>query len=385
MPIFIHRVLTDSVLQLCLFENVPAEHIVPFGLYSSRLSCLEDALSEKGFDVAIKTFFPDEAGVEDSELTSYSCRIGPGSGDSVEVFDRNLAGSGYRAINITYEDGSPEHLSPWEVVVTESEVTDETPNRSHLTYEEQAQVRSAMASIRSMSGVDLSFLQPVDDSQFTDYPSRIEVPMNLSFITTRLEANYYGSRLSVVSDMRPIRDNCIKYNGEGDELSHLAVDMLTKFEDELLDEAERKVWRESEKPLVPSIVTQSDPARGHAEPVAADSNARSARRLVPVESRAIRASRRSRPDVVNRSTLESAPLTRRQTLEQLSSNTRRSTRGRGRALRQADTRRATRSTRSVAQLSDSPLARATRNSAALQRGTQDESEELVPPRLLKKD
>ncbi|EEC48653.1 predicted protein, partial [Phaeodactylum tricornutum CCAP 1055/1] len=58
------------------------------------------------------------------------------------------------------------------------------------------------------------FLLPVNDYRYSDYPSRVEVPMDLTFVLNRLEADYYGSRPSVVADVRLIRDNCIKYNGE---------------------------------------------------------------------------------------------------------------------------------------------------------------------------
>eukprot|EP00536_Pseudo-nitzschia_multiseries_P002297 jgi/Psemu1/158254/gw1.30.216.1 len=53
---------------------------------------------------------------------------------------------------------------------------------------------------------------PVDQERYCDYAMMVEIPMDLMLVKNRLAANFYGSKLGVASDLRVIRDNCIKYN-----------------------------------------------------------------------------------------------------------------------------------------------------------------------------
>ena len=46
--------------------------------------------------------------------------------------------------------------------------------------------------------------------------------MDLSFITKRLEADYYSTKYSVAADVRLIHTNSAKYNGDNDDLTQLA-------------------------------------------------------------------------------------------------------------------------------------------------------------------
>jgi hypothetical protein len=80
---------------------------------------------------------------------------------------------------------------------------------------------------------------PVDQERYCDYTNMIEIPMDMMFIKRRLAANFYGSKLGVASDLRLIRDNCIKYNTTDNEMSETAELMCNEFEENTLSNDER--------------------------------------------------------------------------------------------------------------------------------------------------
>lgn len=84
------------------------------------------------------------------------------------------------------------------------------------------------------------FVEPVDQRRYSDYLTRVEVPMDLKFIERRLDANYYSSRYSLVFDVRLVMVNCIKYNGDFGELQDSARKMVDLFEKEMLSDEERQ-------------------------------------------------------------------------------------------------------------------------------------------------
>ncbi|KAL7531021.1 hypothetical protein ACHAWF_003599 [Thalassiosira exigua] len=57
----------------------------------------------------------------------------------------------------------------------------------------------------------------------------VEVPMYLSLIQKRLLSNYYTNKNSVVADIELVRENCYKYNEDGDGFHVLACEMYDKF------------------------------------------------------------------------------------------------------------------------------------------------------------
>ena len=62
--------------------------------------------------------------------------------------------------------------------------------------------------------------------------------MSLLFIKRRIESNYYGSKLSVVGDVRLVKENCIKYNSIQNDLSDVANQMCDEFERHVLSDDE---------------------------------------------------------------------------------------------------------------------------------------------------
>ena len=146
----------------------------------------------------------------------------------------------------------PDQVSPWDVSVQSLNRKTEEPERPNLTEEEKKRVRDAFNVVIRLPGVDEFFLLPVDITKYSDYATRIEVPMDLSFIRDRLEADYYASRYSVVADVMLIHTNCQKYNGDTDELSEVAGSMMKTFEELVLDEEERIFFHKHDAPVVES-------------------------------------------------------------------------------------------------------------------------------------
>lgn len=231
--------------KLSMFESDFTDFIIPLGLYSCRLTELEAAVREDG-NPRVEAYYAKEDGPSDSEYILYEGRF-ESLIDSDDQTDPNLCGSGYGSIVISWDSDStgPTDMSPWEMRVKDSRFTLPS-SRPSLNETEKGVVRDAIASIKDITGVEDVFLLPVNDYRYSDYPSRVEVPMDLTFVLNRLEADYYGSRPSVVADVRLIRDNCIKYNGENDELSDLASQMFNKFEELVLTREERRSWHEIE-------------------------------------------------------------------------------------------------------------------------------------------
>jgi hypothetical protein len=278
-------------LKLSMFENDQTDFIIPMGLYTARLESLERALSSGESDSPeIEAYYADDGSPNDSELTHYKGVVKDHSRNSDDLSGPNLCSSGYRSLVVEWEDGTSDEVSPWEVNVCASAESSQ-PNRPSLTDEEKKSVLEALAAIRGLPDVE-AFLTRVDERRYSDYASRIEIPMDLTFITNRLEADYYASRFDVVADVKLIRENCAKYNGVNDDLTNSASNMLKKFEGLVLSNEERQSYHDFEAAVLANI-----PQR--------DTNLQDVD--VPVESGATRRSARSQRQVQSRSSLENLP------------------------------------------------------------------------------
>lgn len=182
-----------------------------------------------------------EGNHEDAELTAFRGKA--------ESFVRHpetgaiphLNGSGYRTVTVLWNDsGDMDALSPWEIDLRGH---DPEPCRVSLTDNEKRRVRESLKKIRDIDGVSSYFSYPVNEVAYSDYRSRIEVPMDLTFIANRLHTDYYSSLMSVVADVKLIKDNCLKYNGDNDETSRIAQRMLVKCEELLLEEEDLAIYR----------------------------------------------------------------------------------------------------------------------------------------------
>src|SRR5690349_3574357 len=78
------------------------------------------------------------------------------------------------------------------------------------------------------------FLEEVDKKLYTDYLMIIPLEMNLAKIKSRILLLYYRHRAALVSDIKQIRVNCIKYNQEEAIISQWA----DKLEQKLLQVVE---------------------------------------------------------------------------------------------------------------------------------------------------
>ena len=202
-------------IYVSMFENEDSEFIVPLELYVSRLTQLEGALRYSDSEVHVEIYYADDEAPEDAEFVPYKGKVQRYENNDFEDNGPNLSDSGYRSVTVKWEndDSGLDRVSPWEVSVLEPKEYDSTPPRPKLDEDEKKRVRDALISIKAIPGVDEYFLLPVGDA-YSDYLSRVEVPMDLTFITNRLEADYYSTRFSVVADVRLIYSNCVKYNGE---------------------------------------------------------------------------------------------------------------------------------------------------------------------------
>ena len=262
---------------------------MPFDRYIWRLRCLEEAivgnrLESEGIEVS--SFYDDDDNDnEDSDLILYQGRLDDYGQLDHRHTDGNLNNCGYRAVNVQWEDSSQsfDKLSPWEIIVDKPTSKQHKFSRKCLAEEEKKRAHQALKKIKRVADVREQFSEPVNERRYSDYSTRVEVPMNLKFIEKRyvrkfgrnenhrilpkssiilanpsfsfhcrmlftvcprFDANYYSSRCSIVFDMKLIRDNCIKYNGEVGALQDSARQMYETFEEEMLSEEERKVYND---------------------------------------------------------------------------------------------------------------------------------------------
>jgi hypothetical protein len=285
-----YKPFSPLTLKLSMFENDQTDFIIPMGLYTARIESLERALSSGESSPEIEAYYAEDGSPNDSELTHYKGVVKDHSRTSDDLSGPNLCSSGYRSLVVEWEDGTSDEVSPWEVNVCASAESSQ-PNRPSLTDEEKKSVFKALAALKDLSNVK-AFMTRVDERRYSDYASRIEIPMDLTFITNRLEADYYATRSDVVADVKLIRENCAKYNGVNDDLTISASEMLEKFEGLVLSDEERQSYLDFEAAVVANI-----PQR--------DTNEQDVD--VPVDSGATRRSVRSQRQVQSRSSLENLP------------------------------------------------------------------------------
>lgn len=236
-------------LQMSVFETNTVDFIVPYGLYCARLADLEKALVGSN-SPSVEAFYSVESGEADSEYIPY-----PGVIDNIvasdDVGNSHLSGSGYRSVSVSWgssSEGDDDRVSPWEVrTAVEDPVI---PERPCLTEEEKNAVRDALTHVKTLDGISEVFAEPVDQNRYYDYAARIEVPMDLSFVATRLDSDFYASRHSVVRDVRLIQENAAKYNGSEDELAHLAQQLVEAFQQRILSVQEIKEWSDLEDEML---------------------------------------------------------------------------------------------------------------------------------------
>ena len=229
-PEFVPRPSTrssTSSFEVSIFENGESIFIVPLELYKWRLQNLESAITEKGDASGIElTDFYVNAESEDSKFDPFSCEMLSTSVD--EARELHFQGSGYNSVHIQYESSDDGNLAnAWDVTVRGTEKSCPLPAR--LTDAQTEAVVEILDSLESDVYVQATFSAPVDTRCFVDYLMMIEVPMDISTIRRRLQQQYYTNVYSVLADVKLIRDNCLKYNKMGSEISNEALKLLETF------------------------------------------------------------------------------------------------------------------------------------------------------------
>eukprot|EP00977_Amphora_coffeiformis_P005716 scaffold1211_cov169-Amphora_coffeaeformis.AAC.15 len=281
------------IFEVSMFEANEPDFIIPIGLYVSRLMDLEKIIQEcNNAEIKVQAFYAQNE--DESDLMPFEGILKGWREERLDTRDANLLGSGYRCIQVSWEeDPGEDDLSPWEIALQGPAGAQDIP-RPTLSDSEKLQVRDALTQIRLMHDVELYLMHPVDTSRYTDYESRVENPMWLDFVRNRFEAGYYASRLSVIYDVKLIRENSLKYNGD-DELTETASKMYERFSELVLTEEELNEFREFEKTLEVNALqaaTNQDGADGETAATNTETGG---------------VIRRSRRRVQNRSSLESLP------------------------------------------------------------------------------
>lgn len=222
-----------------MFESDFPEFIISESLFTWRLQCIESAAL---LDPVVAYWKPTNDltlarnSREDDEMEPYSGTLQRLLTNSYQEPDDHLMNSGYGTMEVSWDGGgSNSFLSPWEVTLKDK--VDDTPLPPRLKDAERRAIGNALAKIETNPVVKEFFLYPVDERRYPDYPSRVEVPMDFSFIKERLAAGYYCSVESVLADAKLIRINCIKYNGLND-LSESASEIYDEFENQVRNSIE---------------------------------------------------------------------------------------------------------------------------------------------------
>jgi hypothetical protein len=198
---------------------------------------------------------------DDAEFGSYPATV-EGLEEEMHLSHPSLIGSGFGSVNMICQ-GYEESFSPWELVTSELVASNRSPSRPSLSDEDKKLVMDKLNEQLRKSDVSEYFSRPVDQLRYSDYWSMVEIETSLLFTKRRLESNYYGSKLSVVGDVRLIRDNCIKYNSVSNDLSAVASEMCDEFERNVLsiEELSQLISEEEFTTLVNSSQTPESNSR----------------------------------------------------------------------------------------------------------------------------
>ena len=225
--------------EVAVFVSDETDFLVPLSLYVSRMSSLEQALANDDAPLVEVAY---------SNPTNEFYEFFPATVTNVldedSLSNPTLRGSGYQTIEVLWDrERTKDTLSPWEVRVRKDST--ETIERPKLSDDQKKKVRDALREIQDMEGVRDCFLAPVDTRKYSDYLTRVEVPMTLDFVKSRLESNYYSNPWSVIADIKLIRENSLKYNGDC-ELTWLAGQMIEKLSLAILSSEEYKEFTDSQ-------------------------------------------------------------------------------------------------------------------------------------------
>ena len=239
--------------EVSIFESNLVDFIVPENLFSWRLGKIEKIICDGGktgiHDKNFLQYFTPEEGDEgyqneDALLVSHKCKMLAYNDIITPEIDPHFRNSGYEAIRVKWENDEAQLSCPWELHSLDCK--DKAPLPPCLTELQKESCFKILDNIEEDSYVRSNFLLPVNIEKFVDYLSMVEVPMDLSFIRTRLQSDYYTNVLSFKADFKLLFDNCIKYNEHDTQFGIEALKLQDVFK-KLFDSVMKAI------PQVPGI------------------------------------------------------------------------------------------------------------------------------------
>ncbi|KAL7551928.1 hypothetical protein ACHAWF_015148 [Thalassiosira exigua] len=229
----------DSIeFEVTVFECDEEDFILPEYLYSWRIKELERAITANGGIIdglPVKVYCAEHSddAEDDIDYTAFDGRL-VDYAEMNEEKELHFVESGFNSLCMKWEsesgcdDTDVAVFSPWNIVVPNP--TNQVPVVPKMGEEARKNVKKALNVIKRFDPkVRDLFLDVVNTDRYIDYLEMVEVPMNLSLIQKRLLSNYYTNKNSVVADMELVRENCYKYNEDGEGFHALACEMHDKF------------------------------------------------------------------------------------------------------------------------------------------------------------
>jgi hypothetical protein len=247
---------TGSIkFEVTLFECDEEDFLVPERLYSWRVKQLERAIRANdghidGLSVSV-LFKPEKdasnESPEDPDYLEFTGRL-VRMNEILDGQKYHLYDSGYNALTMAWDadkDGTPYIFSAWGISMTNPSC--DAPVSPTMGEETCLAVRGALHTTMNLDpNVNEWFFDHVDTAKYTDYLEMIEVPMYLSLIQKRLRGNYYTNKLSVIADMELLKENCYKYNEDGNDIFELVCRVYDEFKS-LVDAIEDNNTRDLEE------------------------------------------------------------------------------------------------------------------------------------------
>lgn len=225
--------------EVSMFESDLQEFIIPENLFCWRLESLEGAVRANNSEfvgIVVSCYFVSDQSdsEEDATMVTYGAKLVGLDAEACSDTNMNLRDSGFQTLKIEWDDGGSEYVCPWEVSLRDA--IDEVPKSPRLSHNEKRIVRAALDKAERTPTVRDFFMSSVNETRYSDYKSRVEIPIDFSFIEQRLASDYYATVASILSDVQLVRDNCIKYNSEGADLSIAIQGVIGAFESDLSTE-----------------------------------------------------------------------------------------------------------------------------------------------------
>jgi len=227
--------------EVTMFECDEDDFIIPEYLYSWRIKELERAIvaNDRNADgISVTMHCPPD---DDDYLHSTDDidRLGY-TGHLLHILERSedefhFTDSGYNALSMKWDmdednQDTNEHTVSCAWSISVSSPSCDIPVVPTMGEDVKKAVKAAFRTVINLDPkVKECFYDHVDTRKYTDYLEMIEVPMCLSRIRQRLRNDYYTNTSSVVADMELVKENCYKYNEDGDGYYELACRMYDKF------------------------------------------------------------------------------------------------------------------------------------------------------------